>query len=203
VGRSSFIIGIEGVDAVGKQTQSLLLEQWLGRNGFECAGMAFPDYKTPIGKEIQAFLSAERDFPAEVRHMLFAANRWEKVSVIRRYRDEGKVIIVDRYTESNIVYGSANGLSIEWLAALEEGIPKTDLVLILDAPPKLLDSRRSVKDSYERNQDLQVRTSALYKELAPRFGWSVIDATRSVEEIHDSIVGLVKPRLIKRGKKAR
>jgi thymidylate kinase len=64
--------------------------------------------------------------------------------------------------------------------------------LVLDAPPKLLDSRRSDKDAYEKNQNLQLKTSALYKELAPRFGWSVIDATRSVEQIHDSIVELVK-----------
>ena len=130
--------------------------------------------------------------------MLFAANRWEKVSIIRGYQDEEKVIIVNRYTESNLVYGLANGLSISWLTALEKGIPKTDLVLVLDAPPKLLDSRRPDKDSYEKNEDLQLRTSVLYKKLAPKFGWSVVDATRSVEEVHGSIVRVVKRRLTRK-----
>ena len=197
--RGGFIIGIEGVDAVGKRTQSLLLENWFKQNGFECIVISFPDYGTPIGKEIKAFLSGERDFPPEVRHILFAANRWEKASIIRRYQKEAKAIIVNRYTESNLVYGLANGLSIDWLAALEKGIPQTDLVIVLDAPPKLLDSRRSNKDSYEKSQGLQAKTSSLYKELASRFGWRVIDATGSVEEIHNRIVSLItNSRLIKR-----
>lgn len=192
---SGLIIGIEGVDAVGKQTQSRLLEVWLQQNGFECVVMSFPDYETPIGKEIRAFLSGERNFPPEVRHMLFAANRWEKASVIANYQDEGKIIIVNRYTESNLVYGLANGLSIEWLIGLERGIRKTNLVLVLDAPPNMLDSRRSEKDSYEKDLNLQLRTSILYKELASAYGWSVVDATKSVDQIHHSIVEIVKTKL--------
>jgi len=199
VSSGGFIIGIEGVDAVGKQTQTLLLKKWLRRNGFACVGMSFPDYGTPIGKEIAAFLSAERNFPPQVRHMLFAANRWEKLTVIKRYQNEGKVINVNRYTESNLVYGMAYGLPIKWLSALEDGIPKTNMVLVLNAPPKQLASRRWDKDSYEKDQDLQQRASALYKELARRFGWGVIDATKNVEEIHDSIIGLVKHQLLRRG----
>src|SRR5208337_395253 len=73
--RGGWIISIEGVDAVGKSTQSLRLQTWFKRKGFKVTSLSFPDYETPIGKEIKAFLAGKRDFQAEVRHMLFAANR--------------------------------------------------------------------------------------------------------------------------------
>ena len=116
--------------------------------------LSFPDYGTPIGKEIKAFLAGKRDFRAEVRHMLFAANRWEKSSLIRESQTENEVVIVNRYTESNLVYGVANGLRLDWLVALEEGLPKSDLVIVLDAPSKGLVSRRpGPKDSYEKDHE--------------------------------------------------
>jgi dTMP kinase len=194
--QSGYMIGIEGIDAVGKHTQSLLLEAWFRDKGLETAILSFPDYETPIGKEIRAFLSGERDLLPQLRHMLFAANRWEKVPLIKEYREAKKTIIVNRYSESNIVYGVANGLQIEWLTALEEGIPKPDLVVVLDAPHAGLVTRRpGTKDSYEKDSELQLRAQTLYRDLAPRFGWVVLDASREVEAVHESLVEVVKQRM--------
>jgi len=194
--RRGLIVAIEGVDAVGKHTQSVLLQAWLKRRRLKTASLSFPDYETPVGKEIRAFLAGERDFQAEVRHMLFAANRWEKVPLIRRSLTENEVVIVDRYTESNLVYGAANGLRLEWLAALEDGVPPSDLVLVLDAPPKGLVSRRpGPKDSYEKDHDMQVRVGELYRELAPRFGWTVIDGSRGIRGVHRSVAEAVSSSL--------
>jgi len=190
---TGYMIGIEGIDAAGKHTQSSLLESWLRKKGFETANLSFPDYDTPIGKEIRAFLSGERSYPKQVQHMLFAANRWEKVEQVEEFRKNNKVIIVNRYSESNIVYGVANGLRIQWLMTLEEGLPKPDLVLVLDAKPEGLRSRRpGPRDSYERNSRLQSRAQSLYRKLAPKFGWKLIDASRDVESVHRSIVGIVQ-----------
>ena len=136
MGSSGHIISIEGIDAVGKQTQTLLLEAWLSKNKMKTVTLSFPDYETPIGKEIRAFLSGNRSFLPELQHMLFAANRWEKVPLINRYRAIGRTMIINRYSESNIVYGAANGLDVEWLRALEEGVPRSDAVMVLDAPVK-------------------------------------------------------------------
>jgi len=190
--RKGYLIGIEGIDAVGKQTQSALLESWLKKHGYGTTLMSFPDYRTPIGEQIRGFLSGRLQFPPQVRHLLFAANRWEKASLIERVKGEGKVVIVNRYTESNIAYGAANGLPVDWLLALEAGIPKTDLVVVLDAPLPTLVRRRSSKDSYEKNKDLQRKTRAIYKDLAPRFGWKVVNATASMEQVHSSVVAIVE-----------
>ena len=202
--RRGWIVTVEGVDAVGKRTQSLLLQKWLEKQSFKVASLSFPAYETPIGKEIKAFLAGKRAFQAEVRHMLFAANRWEKLELIKEFQSENDVIIINRYTESNMAYGAAHGLRLQWLVGLEEGLPKSNLVLVLDAPSKSLVSRRpGVKDAYEKDDALQDRVQALYKELAPRFGWKVIDGSGSVRQVHESIIKAVKGNLtLERGAKA-
>jgi dTMP kinase len=194
--RSGYIISIEGIDAVGKHTQSLLLDTWLRKRGHETAMLSFPDYKTPIGREIRAFLAGRRTFLPELQHMLFAANRWEKVPLIKDYQNKRKTIIINRYSESNIVYGIANGLNMQWLTSIEEGMPKSDTVLVLDAPPTdLLSRRRRQGDSYEKNSGLQLRARELYKELAPCFGWKVVDADLDVKRVHKSVVEVVKKQM--------
>ena len=187
------MIGIEGIDAVGKQTQSSLLERWLRDRGLKTTSLSFPDYDTSIGKEIRAFLSGQRDFLPELQHMLFAANRWEKAPLIRQYKETNTITIVNRYSESNFAYGLADGLDIEWLMALEQGLPKTDLVIVLDASPSGLMSRRPGQgDSYETNSKLQSSAQEAYKKLAPLFGWRVVDASKDIETVHASVVEIVK-----------
>lgn len=194
--KRGYMIGIEGIDAVGKQTQSSLLADWLGDRGLITRSLSFPDYDTSIGKEIRAFLSGQRDFLPELQHMLFAANRWEKAQLIAKYREDNDVTIVNRYSESNLVYGVANGLRIEWLMALEDGLPKTDLVLVLDANPEgLLSRREGPVDAYERNSKLQDRAQSLYRELAVRFGWKLVDAGGDVTTVHKSVVKVVEENM--------
>lgn len=194
--QTGYIIGIEGIDAVGKHTQSLLLEASLKKNGFDVVSLSFPDYSTQIGKEIRAFLNGERDYLPELKHMLFAANRWEKVPLIKEYKEANKVIIVNRYSESNIVYGVANGLKLDWLMTLEDGVPKPDLVMVLDAADTELASRRpGTKDSFEKDSDLQSRAQRTYRELATRFGWVVVDAKGEVEIVNKAVVEVVKEHM--------
>jgi len=192
-----YIVAIEGIDAVGKNTHSLLLSGWLRKHGVETARMSFPDYDTPIGKEIKSFLSGGRTYPTELQHLLFAANRWEKLEEIKSRLRAGESIIVNRYTESNLAYGRANGLDAAWLAALERGLPRADLVIVLDAPPHSLSSRRpgSSKDVYEKSSALQVKAQKAYRELARKHGWSLIDAEGPVASVQAAVVKTVREAL--------
>ncbi len=201
-GSKGYIIGIEGIDAVGKHTQSILLASWLRRNGMKTATMSFPDYSTFIGNEIRAFLSRERSYPTELQHLLFAANRWEKLEEINSHLRSGKVIIINRYTESNLAYGLANGLDVAWLANLEEGLPKTNLVIVLDASPGSLKSRRADvgKDTYEKNSGLQTKAQKAYRRLARKNGWELVDANRPVEDVQKALLKIVKGALAGEGR---
>jgi len=159
--------------------------------------MSFPDYDTAIGKEIKSFLSGGRTYPTELQHLLFAANRWEKLEEIKSCLRAGETVIVNRYTESNLAYGSANGLDIVWLANLEKGMPGADLVIVLDASPRSLSSRRpgSHKDVYEKSSALQAKAQKAYRELALKRGWTLIEANGPVEDVQALVVKTVREAL--------
>ena len=194
--RNGWLVAIEGIDAAGKRTQSLLLSSWLKHTQVNCKVMSFPDYTTRIGREIRAFLTGDRNYHKELKHILFAANRWEKEEAIRNILSTNAVLIVNRYTESNWAYGLANGLDLDWLINLEKGLPRTDLVILLDAPPIAVRSRRQrSQDIYEADIRLQEEASSAYRRLARKFGWKVVSATDDVKQIHQHIRVIISKKL--------
>ena len=191
-----FFIAIEGIDAAGKRTQASILRAWFGSKGMTTHALSFPAYETTIGKEIRKFLDGSVDYPQQVRAMLYAANRWEKKAELEAVLAKTDATIVDRYSGSNLAYGVSNGLDLEWLLHLEEGLPEPDLVLLLDASPtKLVPRRGDRKDSYERNISLQEKARDAYTMLAKRFGWSVVDANGGIEETSKTLISVVSESL--------
>jgi dTMP kinase len=194
-------ICVEGIDAVGKRTQSSILNSWLMSKGMSTRSLSFPDYGTTIGKEIKRFLLGTRLYPQEVRAMLYAANRWERKAELEAIMARTDATIVNRYTGSNLAYGVSNGLPLQWLANLEAGLPKPDLVLLLDAPPSALVPRRGLnKDTYERNLGLQERARKAYLGLAADPAWKVIDATQGIDGTSRLIQSAVSQAFAARGR---
>jgi dTMP kinase len=176
-------IAIEGIDAVGKKTQTFILKSWLNSRGLSARTFSFPAYDTVIGREIRKFLAGTVSYPPQARAMLYAANRWEKVAELQRILSNHDAMIVNRYVGSNLAYGISSGLELEWLVSLEAGLPQPDITLVLDAQPAKLAPRRGErKDSYERNLDLQEKARSTYIMLAKKFGWTVVNAEDGVEE---------------------
>jgi dTMP kinase len=189
-------IAIEGIDAAGKRTQTSILRAWLNSKGLTTHALSFPAYETTIGKEIRKFLDGSVNYPQQVRAMLYAANRWEKKAELEAIISKTDVTIVDRYSGSNLAYGVSNGLELDWLLQLEQGLPEPDLVLLLDASPtKLVPRRGDRKDSYERNISLQEKARDAYLGLAKRFGWSMVDADGGIEETSRGVISAVSQSL--------
>ena len=183
------IIVFEGGDQAGKKTQSTLLEKKLKSAKIKTKLFSFPDYSTHIGKEIDQYLHGKRKFSPQVIHCLLAANRWEKVDEIKKAQQRNSVIIMNRYRESNLVYGLVNGLKLDWLENLDLGLPKSDLVIVLDVPQTESFSRkRSNRDRFEKNKDFSQNISRTYKKMAKKNKWKIIDATKSKQEVHQSIM---------------
>ena len=193
LGRGRIIV-IEGVDKAGKETQTRLLLESLKLSGRICVVMDFPDYITPIGMEIKAFLEGNREYPNELKHMLLSANRWERKSEIESMIEKGTIVIMNRYYQSNIVYGVSNGLNINWLANLDRGLPKEDVVIVLDVSPTLLTERLTGRDldSFEKNQKLLLEVKKNYRKLAKQFKWKIINGEKSREEVHQEIMNILK-----------
>ena len=192
------IIVIEGSDQAGKKTQTELLAQALKKSKIKTKTFSFPDYTTPLGKEINRFLHGKRKFPSQVIHCLLAANRWEKLDQIKSAQAQNSVLIMNRYYQSNLVYGVVNGMSISWLEGLDEGLPKADLVIVLDVSQKESFSRKKVnRDKFEKNAQFLKTISATYRKLAKKYHWSIVNASQSKDQVHVDIMRVLSKKLAK------
>jgi len=140
---------IEGVDGAGKSTQIKLLRDFFLNKGFDCKYLHFPRIETPFfGELIARFLRGEFGTLNEVDPylvaMLYAGDRKDAASLIGNWLKEGKIVLLDRYTYSNIAYQCAKLSGIpeqiklmQWILSLEFNhfaIPKPDLNIFLDVP---------------------------------------------------------------------
>ena len=190
------IIVLEGLDKSGKTTQALLLRDYLNdKLGGQAELFSFPDYSTKIGQEIRSFLDGKVGYNAETKHMLLSTNRWEKKEKILESLKSGKTIILDRYYQSNLVYGLANGLDFEWLSALDKGMPKEDVTIILDVSPRVSYLRsianNFILDEFEKNREFLEKVRTNYLELAKIFNWKVLYSENSTDIVFKSILGII------------
>lgn len=186
------IIVVEGFDQAGKKTQSKLLAKFLKTKNRKSKIFSFPDYTTPIGKEIRRYLDGKRSFPDQVIHCLLAANRWEKAKEIQDALSENYVVIMNRYYQSNLVYGTVNGLDMNWLENLDNGLPKEDLVVLLDV--NVTDSfsrKKERRDKFEENMEFAQKITETYRKLAKQFGWHIVNASRHKQAVYQDIKQIV------------
>jgi dTMP kinase len=195
VTRRGKIVVIEGTDKAGKGSQSRMLADALKASGKICVILDFPDYTTPIGIEIKAFLEGKRDYPSEVKHLLFSANRWEKKKEIESMIENGTIIIMNRYWQSNLVYGIANGMDINWLLRLDKGLPKEDIVLLILVDPHVSAKRAEIQDTFESDAQLAKNAHKNYLKFAKQYQWKVIDGSKSKEQVHQEIMKIIKKEL--------
>jgi len=197
------IVVIEGGDQAGKLTQSTLLEKALKKQKVKTKLFHFPDYATPIGKEIRKYLDGKRKFPPQVIHCLLAANRWEKLDQILAAQEKNSVLIMNRYYHSNLIYGLANGMKQKWLENLDVGLPKADLVILLDVTQKESFSRSPQnekgkimkRDKFEKNEEFLRKISKIYRSTAKKKHWKIIDASKPKEKVHEEILKTFSKKL--------
>jgi dTMP kinase len=190
------IIVIEGGDQAGKKTQTTLLAKALKKRKIKTIIFSFPDYKTPIGKEIAKYLDGKRKFPPQVIHCLLAANRWEKLNEILEAQSENSILIMNRYYQSNLIYGLANGMKRKWLENLDAGLPKADLVILLDVTQKESFRRKKTnRDKFEKNEEFLKKISKIYRTTAENKHWKIINASQSKQKVHEDILRVFKNKL--------
>jgi len=190
------IIVIEGGDQAGKLTQSTLLEKALKKRKIKTKLFHFPDYNTPIGKEIKQYLDGKRKFPPQVIHCLLTANRWEKLNQILAAQEKNSVLIMNRYYHSNLIYGIANGMKQKWLENLDVGLPKADLVILLDVTQKeSFHGQKTHRDKFEKNEEFLKKISKIYRTIAKKKRWKIIDASKPKQEVHEEILKIFSTKV--------
>lgn len=158
---------IEGVDGAGKSTQIKLLRNFFTKKGSDCEYLHFPRTDAPyFGELIARFLRGEFGSLKEVDPylvaMIYAGDRKDAADLLQHWLKEGKTVLLDRYTYSNIAYqcaklnsGDEQDRLMNWILSLEFGhfsIPQPDLNIFLDVPHQFTETKlRGSRDGTDRN----------------------------------------------------
>ena len=189
------IIVLEGIDKSGKTTQSKLLVDYISSTtSHKAVQMNFPNYSTFSGIEIHRHLKGQTVYNPHALHVLFTLNRYEEKPVIERLLDEGSIIVMNRYYQSNIIYGLADGITRhEWLESLDGEMPQANLIIILDISVEESMSRNSNPDVNEQDKNYLRRVRSYFLKYADAYGWKIVDANnKSKEEIHKEVIKIVE-----------
>lgn len=185
---------IEGVDGAGKSTQIKLLQDFFIKKGYSCEYLHFPRTDSPyFGELISRFLRGEfgslNDVDPYLVAMLYAGDRKDASEIISNWLKDGKIVLLDRYTYSNIAYqcaklhdGKSQDKLMRWILSLEFShfaIPKPDLNIFLDVPfaftkKKLTDVRsgddrnylKGTRDIHEESLTFQKNVRDIYIRVA-------------------------------------
>lgn len=190
------IITLEGTDQAGKKTQTAMLARAFRHAKLSCKTFSFPDYTTPVGRVLKRMLVDRHNTPVQTIHCLMSANRWELLPKIKTAIDTKSTLVMNRYYHSNIAYGMTNGLKREWLESLDAGLPRSDLVILLNSH-HVESCRRKLnnRDKFERDEDFMNRVSKIYKQMAKRSRWGIVDATLDRKAVHEQIMTIISRRM--------
>jgi dTMP kinase len=221
----ALLVAIEGIDGVGKGTQSALLCRSLGERGRRAALLSFPRYhETRFGAAAGEFLNgrfgALDEVHPQLAALLFAGDRFESRDVILEAATRHDVVVFDRYVASNVAHQAAKldeperSKLIEWIEAIEYdvfGLPRPGLTVLLDLPTteaQRLIARKSQRsytdravDLHEIDADYLERVRKVYQTLARQDSrWETIDCLaegtlRPVESIAAQLQTIVARRL--------
>lgn len=198
MGKGLFI-SFEGIDGVGKSTQSDLLEEHLAELGLNVVRTLEPG-GTELGQEIRHLLLHRKgDVAPRSEALLYAADRAHHVATkIRPALARGEVVITDRYLDSSVAYQGAGRVldatevrNIS-LWAVENLLPDLTILLDLDAAESLArrDKTGAEPDRLEREKlefFESVRSAYLDMAKAEPNRWLVVDATASIDEMQQVI----------------
>jgi len=190
---AGLFISLEGIDGVGKSTQSDLLEEFLRGLGRDVVRTLEPG-GTELGQEIRHLLLHRKgDVAPRAEALLYAADRAHHVATkIRPALERGEVVITDRYLDSSVAYqGAGRALKAEDVRAISmfavEGL-LPDLTILLDLDAAAAAERRNktgeAPDRLEREKIEffeAVREAFLDMAKAEPNRWLVVDARQSVE----------------------
>jgi dTMP kinase len=198
---SGRFITFEGIEGVGKSTQVQHAAAHLRTLGCEVVVTREPG-GTPLAEQLRDLVLAVRDEPlpptAELL-MMFAARAVHLENLIRPALARGAWVLSDRFTDATYAYqGGGRGLPEDHIAALEvivQGGLRPDLVVLLDAPPRLgmqrVRQRNATSDRFETERlEFFALVRAAYLERAQRAPahYAVIDAGRDEATVRADVI---------------
>ncbi|MCR4260782.1 MAG: deoxynucleoside kinase [Candidatus Colwellbacteria bacterium] len=211
----------EGVDGTGKETQLNLFKKHLLSEGLRFKFNSFPRYNKPSSYFINRYLDdlespyGESDnIGPYMASLFYSLDRADASFGLKRWLYNNDVVVLDRYTGSNVGHQGAKLADKEerkkytdWLFNLEYEIleiPRPDLNIVLDNPMDVIKRRlteRQNSDAHEANFDHIQKARESYLWAAENYDnfkiVSGVEDNRELtpEEIHERVWELTKSSL--------
>lgn len=206
-------ITFEGTEGGGKSTQIALLAERLRQLGHHARVLREPG-GTPIGEEIRHLLKhhpANEVMMPEAELLLMNASRAQLVlEVIRPALTAGEIVLCDRFYDSTTAYqGYGRQLDLALVKSVIDfavGRTHPHLTLLLHVPPEVSEARRQARQAAAAGprDRFEEADRAFFRRVEHGFEKiaeaepervRVVDATQSIEAVHDDIWRLVAARL--------
>lgn len=181
-------VTFEGIDGSGKSTISKLVYKKLKSQGHNVV-LTYEPTDTWIGKQVQKCIEINSD--PFITAFTFIADRIEHGKQIKKWLDEGKIVLCDRYAESTYAYQGAQLQEImkdpiQWLKELsKDRILHPDRTFVFVIDPKESLARIQHRDSlipFEKVSFLK-KVHNNYLKLAVGKQFLKIDANKEIEEL--------------------
>ena len=202
------LISFEGIEGTGKTIQSKLLCEYLIKKGYNAILTEEPG-GTQIGYKIrEILLSIEYKGMTPITELLlYNASRAQHIKeIIVPAMNKGAVVITDRFADSTVAYqGYARGIDLHLIDSIEtivtSGVqPDITILLDLDVETGLNRNRGINKMDRLELEDVEFhkRVRSGYLEIAAKEleRIKLIDASGSIEEIHNKIIKIITDFLI-------
>ncbi|HZV61878.1 MAG TPA: dTMP kinase [Methylophilaceae bacterium] len=193
-------ITLEGVDGAGKSTHIPFILCLLKSRGIEVVSTREPG-GTLLGERLREILLQQPMHPQTETMLMFAARHEHIVQVIEPALERGAWVLSDRFTDASFAYQcGGRGVPREKISILEQwvqGALNPDLTLLFDVPVEVSTQRLAGArdpDKFEReNADFfnRIREAYLARAQAYPGRFRIIDANRSIEEIHASLEAII------------
>ena len=210
---SGLFITFEGTEGGGKSTQVALLAERLGRLGHKARVLREPG-GTPIGEEIRHLLKhhpANEVMMPEAELLLMNASRAQLVlEVIRPALAAREIVLCDRFYDSTTAYqGYGRQLDLGLVKSVIDfavGRTRPHLTLLLRVPTEVSEARRLARQraSAGPRDRFEEADRAFFRRVEHGFQdiaeaeperVKIVDATQSIEAVHDEIWRHVAPHL--------
>ena len=197
-----FIV-FEGLDGAGKTTQLELMEKHLRDLGRQVWRTAEPTVSVTGGLLRDALGGISQRSACELAAMFTLDRIFHNVNPvngIKKILAEGMDVLCDRYYYSSMAYQGSE-TDADWVRRMNLDCPeirRPDLCIFLDLTPeqsmeRILHNRaaREIYETRERLESVRDRFYRVIEELKNEENIVVVDASRTVEEIHREICGIL------------
>ncbi len=191
---SPIFIVLEGIDGSGKTSAISKVKEHL-----ESLGHKVMITMEPTKGAIGNLVAGTDDLTPESEALLFTADRACHTKEISGWLEEGYDVVCDRYYASTLAYQSASGLDRDWLYSINSKvIMEPDVHILLDIDPEVslarVDKRGEKVSRFERLDYLR-KVRAAYLEIAESYDLTVLDASRSKDDVLKDIIDMIDRRI--------